>query len=507
MSDPADAGAVGTPRRLSPLGILLHSLTSAPQLIVPALAGLWSMKGNAIGTSLFLLFLAAVSVGIAVVRWSAFRYTVERDEIRIEQGILHRQTRAIPFDRIVDVGIEQQALARIAGLAEVTFDSGGGAGEEAKLRYVPLAEAHDLRQLVRGRGSVAASSEAAPEGPDLLFAMGPRRIVTMGFYSFSLVVFAIALAVARRLDFLLPDAWFDPDTWWTSVKHGGESLGSLGLWVEVLAGLAALAALAALGVLSGVIRAVTAWWDFRLERTIKGLRVRFGLLTRRDVTVPPGRVLAAALQTGPIRSRRGWQALQLVSLGGNGEAGAHITAAPFARADEIAAIMDELNLVPPERDLPFGRASAAVARDRFLLGAGLLGGLAVAGWWISPLISLALVFMAAGHGLRTWLHWRRRGRAVSADQIFTRAGWWRRQILFARKDAVQLVTLTSGPVQRRHAVATLVFGLPSVTAAFEDIPVAEAEAIRDAVLRRIVPVDYAHLAALLAAPREKRAEA
>lgn len=505
---PSDDRATGEPRRLSPLGIALHSLNSAPQLVVPALAGLWSMRDSAVGVSLFLLLLAGISVIIAAARWSTFRYTIDRDEIRIEQGILHRQTRAISFDRIVDVGIEQQAVARIVGLAEVTFDSGGGAGEEARLRYVTLDDAQALRECVRGRaatsGADAARAEPAAARP--LFAMGPRRLVTMGFYSFSLVVFAIAIAAARRLDFLLPDAWFDPDYWWSTVEQGGTRLGGMGLWIEFLAGLAALAALGALGVLSGIVRAFTAWWDFRLERTAKGLRIRYGLLTRHDVTVPPGRVLAAAIQTGPIRARRGWQALQLVSLGGNGESGAHITAAPFARNDEIAGIMAELRLVPPAPSLAFARASGGIALDRWLLSSALLGLAAGAVWPWFPLLTFAAPAGIALLGLRTWLRWRSRARAVADGQLFTRMGWWRRQILFARIDAAQAVTLMTGPLQRRRGVTTLVFGLPGVTAAFKDIPRSEAEAIRAAVLRRIVPVDYTLLAALLAGP-EKRAEA
>lgn len=505
-----ESPATGVPRRLSPLGVALYSLNSAPQLVVPALAGLWSMRGSGVGVSLFLLLLAGITVIIAAARWSAFRYTIERDEIRIEQGIVHRQTRAIPFDRIVDVGIEQQVVARLFGLAEVTFDSGGGAGEEARLRYVSLHEAHALRECVRGRAASAVAegprAPGAAESAAPLFAMGPRRLITMGCYSFSLVVFAIAIAAARRLDFLLPQAWFEPDYWWNTAWQGGSRLGGMGLWIEFLAGIAALLALAALGLLSGIIRAVTTWWDFRLERTAKGLRIRHGLLTRRDVTVPPGRVVAAAIQTGPIRARRGWQSLHLVSLGGNGESGAHIAAAPFARADEVAAIMAELSLAPPAPSLVFERAATGIALDRWLLAASLLAIAAVIAWPFLPPLSFAFGAAITLLSFRTWLRWRSRARAMAEGQLFTRMGWWKRQTLFARVDAVQAVTLASGPLQRRRGVVTLVFGLPSVTAAFKDVPRPEAEAIRAAVLRQIGPVDYAHLAALLAQPK-KGAEA
>ncbi len=509
-SDAAPGGyAAGIAHRLSPLGSVLNAAASLPSLIVPALAALWGTRESGLGMTP-LLIIALVAAGLAIAKWYAFRFTIEGDAIRIEQGILRRSKRVIPFDRIVDIAIEQSVPARLLSLAEVRLDTGGGAGDEARLRYVGMDEAEQLRSSLRARVNAADppalplpgqdAPAAPPDRPAALFAMGPRRIVTMGFYSFNLFVFGLAIFAARRLDFLLPDAWFELSFWRSLGQAGGTRFSTLGLGAELALGLAALLALAMVGVASGIVVAGLTWWDFRLERTAKGLHLRYGLLTRHDVTVPPGRVLAAALHTGPIRARRGWQMLQLVSLGGEGGPQAHMTAAPFANRAEIGAIMAELNVAPPPERGAFGRASAGIAVDRWIAGAAVWTGLGVAGWTVNPPLGLLAIPVIALLALRAWLKWRGRGRAVSADHIFTRMGWWRRQVLAARMDAAQSVTLISGPLQRRRGLATLVFGLPGVTAGFEDIPREEALAIRQAVLARIAPVDYAQLAALLAQP-------
>src|SRR3546814_12283354 len=88
------------------------------------IAGKWIYVIPALG--LFLL----LSLVFAWLAWLRFRFAVGADEIVIESGVLARQHRTIPFDRIQDVSIDQGLVARAPGLAPAGFETGAGGGRE-----------------------------------------------------------------------------------------------------------------------------------------------------------------------------------------------------------------------------------------------------------------------------------------------------------------------------------------------------------------------------------------
>ena len=159
----ADAASVGAAeaagRRLHPLGLFVGLFRQLPQLFVPIAAALYGARGSGIGSAAIVAAVLLASVLFRVLGWMRFRYYLGEDDVRIESGLFSRSARSIPYDRIQDVSIEQNAIARLCGLAEVKFETGGGAGEEAKLSFVSSAEAARLRDVgtrAARRGGLAA---------------------------------------------------------------------------------------------------------------------------------------------------------------------------------------------------------------------------------------------------------------------------------------------------------------------------------------------------------------
>ena len=100
-------------------------------------------------------------------------------------GILSRTARSVPYERIQDVSLEQNLLARVFGLVAVRFETGAGGADDIALTYLAESEGEELRDLVRQHrnqaGPLAAPATVdAPEETRVLFAMGPRRVLTFG---------------------------------------------------------------------------------------------------------------------------------------------------------------------------------------------------------------------------------------------------------------------------------------------------------------------------------------
>ena len=113
----------------------LHPLT-----LVTSLGGILKSAWGAVAAAAFMVYsgqdwLAYLIVGGAIVfgfvepvlRYFSFSYRVAEDEIELHSGILSRNHRSIPFDRVQDVNLEQNPIARLVGLARVKLETGGSA--------------------------------------------------------------------------------------------------------------------------------------------------------------------------------------------------------------------------------------------------------------------------------------------------------------------------------------------------------------------------------------------
>jgi putative membrane protein len=488
--------------RLNILGLFVGFVTGLPQLIFPIFAVFFGTRGSdnplisVIAVSAILFF----SLFFRWLAWMRFRYHIGEHDIRIESGILKRTARSIPYERIQDVSIEQKPLARIFSLGEVKFETGGGDGDDAKLSFVSVEEANRLREVVKAHksGVVAASESEEIVHPDAspIFAMDGRRVLTLGLYSFSLVIFAVLGGLAQQFDFLLPYDFWDFGHWIGMAEDRGvsvDNLNGIGWTARVIFAIGALGSLIFIGLATGVIRTFLKEYGFRLDRTTKGFRRRRGLLTLTDAVMPAHRVQAVVIQTGPIRKLRGWHSLKFVSLAQDSKDESNFVAAPFATLGEIWPIANAAMIDSPDAAVRFrkGRAAWWLIRFAFLLpviGIGIAATMVFAG---APFRQAGLMLLVPLFiGFLWWLEWRRYGDQIDAAQIYVREGWWRQRLTIAPQVKVQTAEITQGPISRRQGLASINFGIAGGTLEMIALPLATAHAIRDAVMKRVAAVDY-----------------
>ena len=188
MSSPPAGPPAGPPpgpaaerpyRRLSPLTPLVRSFI----LVVAVAASTWDdiLRGEM--RPIVWIFLA-ILVGGAVygaVSWLRTKYWIESDELRVDTGVLSRQSRRIRVDRLQGIDIVQPFVARLFGLAELKMDVAGGSAREGSLAFLPLKEAQALREtLLSRRDAVRAGHEGrdvAGETSGAAEPPAPERVV------------------------------------------------------------------------------------------------------------------------------------------------------------------------------------------------------------------------------------------------------------------------------------------------------------------------------------------
>jgi hypothetical protein len=111
-----------------------------------------------------------------VLRWYSTTYTVLPTELVVDEGILSREHRVLPYARVQQADTHQNLLGQILGLTELRVDSAGSSGStQIKLRLLDASTASALRDYeLRRRADLQHTGPAPGSGPD------PRRAALGG---------------------------------------------------------------------------------------------------------------------------------------------------------------------------------------------------------------------------------------------------------------------------------------------------------------------------------------
>lgn len=288
---------VRSARRLSPLTPLLR----APIVVVAVVGGAWEqLLGSdglqGFGVVVVLALLGGLAFGAA--SWLRTTYWVDERELRVDTGLLSRQSRRIRIDRLQGVDIHQPFIARIFGHAQLRFDVAGG-DAEADLAFLPLAEADEVRALLLARRRALRGQEHGPgdEDPgqpeaDLVLARLDLRLLAVStVLTLESVAFALGAAATA------------------AVVMASGSVATAGFLLPVL-----------LGTGFALARQVNAHYGHVVSQTSAGLALRRGLLGVSRQTVALPRVQGVRI-TQPLLWRRfGWARLE-VSVAGSAAGG------------------------------------------------------------------------------------------------------------------------------------------------------------------------------------------
>ncbi|NIM00424.1 MAG: PH domain-containing protein [Acidobacteria bacterium] len=456
---------LGQPQRLHPVSLLFTLWSFVRGMIVPLIVVIF--LGGGTGYE-FLFALAIVPAMIAaVVKYAFYRYRLGDDEMMVREGVLTRNERHIPYARIQNINLVQNPFHRALGVAEVHIETASGTKPEAIIRVLSLDRIDAIRELVfrdRAQGETV-SAEGQEEGAERLLELSTRELVLLGLISNrGMVVIAAVMGVIWQFD-----VWdFD---WEAIAKQAAdrapEVTERLGL-VE-RQGLAASILLGALLIFVGVLfmKLLSILWalfrfhGFTLDRGVRNLRARYGLLTRYTAAIPSHRIQLLSSRTTPLY--RLWNRVGVLAEtagGGTGNEGEgqsethRLWLAPIlssGRADAFNhAILPDVDLSDATWNRLPVRARSRIRNRGFFLSAVIsIATVAFLGWW-----SLAVLVVTFGwSALHAAMWWKHAAWTVVATAIAFRSGWWTRRTSIVRFAKIQTVSLAQTPFDRRHEMA------------------------------------------------------
>jgi putative membrane protein len=255
------------------------------------------------------LAVVAVLVLAGVVSWLVTRWRVEDDDLRIETGLLRRQSLRFPLAQVQAVDVVRPGLARLFRVAELRLRMAGSSGGTARLAYVAEHEVEPLRDqllaLARGARHEEEPPEAAEDPGDDMPAPQEHVLAVVGTGP---LVASILL-----------------ENWWIVVVLAA-LLAGFAVSPHTVAG-----ALGGGGFVWAVAMVTFVWRRFNQQYRLtvaegpEGLHLRGGLVALTAEVIRPGRVQAVRLVEPALWRPLGWCRLEVDIAGkqrtkGEGEA-------------------------------------------------------------------------------------------------------------------------------------------------------------------------------------------
>lgn len=362
--DPNDVPTAPQLNRLHGSSVIFDALSHIRSLIFPTIL---LVLGVARGDSMWLVIGALTTVPTliySVIRYLTLRFFIDNGQLVIKQGLIFRNVRSVPVERIQNIDFVQNPLHRLIGVAEVRVETAAGSNPEATLRVLTIQQIEQLRgELFRSRQqpvceleipasttSDASLDEATsttthervlPEGESTILLEIPamwlfwaglasnRGVLMIGV----LLAFVFESDAFRKLD-LQRVRDFLPHNLGVIVSIGMTMLGFLMLMLLLR--------------IFGVIWYQLRFHGYRLSRKGEDLRISCGMFTKVQATIPRRRIQFISVQSNLIMRFLGFSAVRIetASSSGNHEDATKSVSSrwfiPIVTNDQLAVVLNQI---------------------------------------------------------------------------------------------------------------------------------------------------------------------
>jgi putative membrane protein len=356
--------------------------------------------GHDSGEEYYLIVVGVATVLFGLVNWLVTRWKIDGDTLRIESGLLRRDSKRLPLARIQAVDVVRPLLARLLGVSELRIRLAGSSSADGRLAYLSESGALELRaRLLNTPGPGDAPPPEASAGPPAaehpMASVATARLLGSVLLSgVTLVLLAIAVAlIVLAL---------------TAPKAAAAVAGFLALYIFSFA--------------SALWRRLSNEFHFEAVEAPEGIRVRRGLLQTVSETIPYGRIQAVRKIEPLLWRPLGWCRLEVDIAGasrrqqrGEGSAVARKALLPVGNDRDAWHLVDRLiggGMPPMTPPPPRARRKAP----------------------------LSYHFLAAGH---------------DDCQVVAVTGRLRKVTVWIPLEKAQSIRRVQGPVQRRLGLATV----------------------------------------------------
>ena len=465
------------PKRLHGASIIvvaIQQLRSLGGVLIAIIAvRIFGGKQDDLGYELILTGLGVLTIIPAVIRYFTVRYELSDDSFTVTSGLLYRQKRTVPLERIQNVSLKRNLLHQLLGVTTLKVETASGGDAEVELNVVGMAEAERLTAALQRVGQ--APAEESPQERALFHASIKDLLIAGATQNRAGVIVLFFIGLLNYAQGLLPTLAKNLPT--QSTVPGASN-------AAMVTGMVLLILILIAGWVLSMITSVVVYFGFQLTRSEGVLRLKHGLITQIQATLPVRRIQSIRIVAPVLQRRLGYcnvYADSAASYADHAAGGAAVLTPLIARE----RVEDVLHLAFPidPHSAVFTKVSPLLRRRsffRYLILSIIFVGAAEA--ILGPIAFAAMPAAAAGAWFFACKRYLILGYSRMDGFVLVRDGVWKRTVSIIPEDRIQWVGMTQGPIQRKLGICTvsLVSAAVGVTpATITDMPYSAALELQD----------------------------
>ncbi|MFO0939311.1 MAG: PH domain-containing protein [Pirellulales bacterium] len=509
MSGPSLASSTSTPlgdhlHRLHWSSLFFEAISQIRRIILPAIFGLLgAANGDVFWLWLSVIFIVP-TLAVSLFRYLTLSYQVEDGQLIVKQGLIFRNVRSVPVERIQNIDFVQNLIHRMIGVAEVRVETAGGSEPEATLRVLSMEKIELLRSAVfESRQSISGMPDNSElENRGLVDTLGGSQVgyqpedyeavklnssTSTAPGQFDLGENQVQAKAADVTILEIPTSWLikaglasDRGLLLVGVAIGGIYESNIlklfdfnqllkflpqnpGVWILTAGAVVAFLLLYLVLKLLSAIWYVIRFSGYRLVRREHDLRISCGLTTKVHATVPRGRIQFISVHRGWMMRLMGFCSVRIetASAGSSHEDASKSVSSrwfiPVVAEDRLPDILEQVRpgIAWSESEFEFKSVSSKAVRRRVrlitLLALLLAVGLAFWKLWLIAGVSLLWILAI----LATVLQIRSMGFARTDQGVLFRNGVISKIVSITFFEKIQAITVNQSPMDRHWKMAKL----------------------------------------------------
>lgn len=397
------------------------------------------------------LLIIGASIGIVILfglhsylQFRNFIYWIKEDGISIKEGVFKKNEVFIPFDKIHTLDISASFFQRIFDVATLKIDTAGIKATTEGTLVLYRKEAVKLRNFILD-ADTEAPDERNNKRKATVFELSLAAITSKGIF----IGIAAVLGLYSNLDDLLPDSFKDV------IVNTGKSLFTRGSVIASIVEITLTFIIFSI-VISTIIYCIR-FYGFKVEREEDKIKISYGLLSTKNITIPINRIHSIIMEEGLARKPLGYLSINVESIGYGNEQGETTVLFPILKRREIGNFLEVLL---PE----FTLADNIVGVHR-----GSLNGYLIRGTIAPLIVTLPITFMfkygfiglftLPGFLYISYLRYKDAGIAVGEKFITLRYRNIARHTVISPKSGIQTFTKRQNPFQKRKGIINVMVAI------------------------------------------------
>lgn len=296
------------PTRQSVKGLVLIFIFSVRQLIRMfwPLILMVVIKKNFFDNKLVLSVILIVAVFVllivhTVLYYLNFIFYVSNGEFVLKKGYLRKKTLTIPLDRIQSVNTKQNLIQQVLNVVSLEIDTAGSVAKELKIQALEKSFSIELQNALRS-GDVKKEvfesdneQEPVEATEEVILKLTPSDLMKIGISQNHLRAGLIIIAFGFQIFQQIQDLFKDK-----AEEYSNEFIGfvSNSNWALITF---LIIFFLIVSILFSLFRTVLKYFDFKLTKKEGTYRIESGLMNKRNVIIPHGKVQELIWETGPVK--------------------------------------------------------------------------------------------------------------------------------------------------------------------------------------------------------------